>query len=65
MKKTNNIQYPDVGEICTCGKCGEKILVERLLCGVNHTIQTFTCCWKCVDKKEKERAIKRYGIKEE
>lgn len=65
MKKTNNVQYPDVGVICVCGYCGRKILVERLLCGTNHTIFTSACCWDCAAEKDKEQAVKRYGIKEE
>ena len=54
-----------VGRLIKCSKCGRKILVERGLFGVNHTLEIFATCWDCLDGQARRRAIERYDLKEE
>jgi len=54
-----------VGRLVKCSKCGRKILVERGLMGVNHTLEIIAACWDCLDGQARERAIERYKLKEE
>ena len=54
-----------IGEIKNCGKCQRKILVERVMCGVNHTIGIIITCWDCLPSEAIDKARKLYNIGEE
>jgi hypothetical protein len=57
------IEFPVVGRLVECGKCKRKILVERALMGVDHTLNLFATCWDCLKEERKDWARKRYGLK--
>lgn len=63
--KESPINLPSVGDLVKCSGCGRRILVERGLIGVSHTISITVTCWQCLDSKTKERAKKRYHLEEE
>lgn len=50
-----------VGELCECGKCKRKIVIERILIGVNHTTKTIIYCWDCLSDEDRDNYIKAYG----
>lgn len=37
-------------QIVKCQKCGKEFLVERLLIGINHTVDTIVTCKECLKK---------------
>ena len=45
-----------LGQLVKCEKCGRKILVERALLGVNHTLDIKATCWECLTSKAKGKA---------
>lgn len=51
-----------MGTLVKCSKCGRKILIERLLCGVSHTTQTVVNCWDCLDKEAQNKATELYKL---
>lgn len=62
--KDSSQNLPAVGDLVKCSNCGRKILVERGLIGVNHTIFTKATCWQCLDSKTREKAKKMYRLEE-
>lgn len=56
-------EFPVVGRIVECSKCKRKILVERILIGVNHTYTTVVTCWECLDLERQKWAAERYKLK--
>lgn len=56
--------FPVVGELVKCEKCGREILVERGLIGIDHTFTILVSCWQCLKKESKKIARKKYQIKE-
>lgn len=60
MKK----ELPVVGTLISCPKCGRKILVERGLIGIDHSIEIFVTCWQCLNKKAQDKARNKYQIKD-
>ena len=45
-----------ITDYCKCGYCGRKIIVQRVMIGVSHTMATCVTCGDCflekgVDKK--------------
>jgi len=55
-------ERPVEGELVKCKKCGRKILVERPMFGIDHTIKTLVTCWDCLDPKVQERTKARYAL---
>ena len=58
-------EFPVVGKLACCHKCGRKILVERALIGVNHTLDVIATCWECLDEETQEKAKDTYKLKAE
>ncbi len=50
-----------IGEIILCGICKRKMLIERDMIGVNHTIGTYINCWNCLTTKQREKVEARYA----
>jgi hypothetical protein len=55
-------ELPVYGQIVHCRTCGRRLLVERVLIGVNHTVETVVTCWDCLDKAAQEQARQRYQL---
>jgi len=36
-----------IGNIRQCNTCGRKFLIEQVLFGINHTLDTIVTCWEC------------------
>jgi len=48
--------FPMTGSLLECQNCKRKILVERAINGVSHTVATFVNCWDCLDADAKNKA---------
>jgi len=44
---------------CECSNCGRKILVERVLAGVPHTVSVYANCLDCIMKKGLTESFKK------
>ncbi|MEW6618953.1 MAG: hypothetical protein AB1422_06340 [bacterium] len=62
--KEEDMEFPVRGSILECPKCKRKILVERALFGIDHTLSLSVTCWDCLNKDQQEWANKRYGLDE-
>lgn len=51
-----------IGQIKSCGKCSRRILVERVMCGINHTLGTIITCWDCLAKNKQIKAKELYKL---
>ena len=60
--KEDKYEFPVVGNLAECGKCGRKILVERALIGVNHTMSTIATCWECLKPETQKEAREIYQL---
>lgn len=43
--------FPYTFRFQKCGQCGREFLVERVLFGIDHTMQTNVTCKECLQKK--------------
>ena len=44
-----------MSQVAECQKCKRRILVERVLFGINHTLEMVVTCWDCLSEEEKGR----------
>lgn len=51
-----------IGSLEKCEVCGREILVERIVNGVNHTLQVIITCWECLSKEAKQKAKGMYRV---
>jgi hypothetical protein len=56
------IVHPMTGKLLACSKCQKKILVERGLIGVDHTVALTATCWECLTEDQQITARERYQI---
>jgi hypothetical protein len=50
------------GQIKACGKCGEQVLVERMVNGSDHDIGIHVFHWKCLTLQEQKKTIEKYKL---
>jgi hypothetical protein len=55
------MNHPVVGNVLGCKKCDRKILVERALFGIDHTLDTIVVCYDCLDEDHQKKANEAYG----
>ena len=61
-KKNQKLQLPVVAKLVKCSKCGRRILVERGLIGVDHTIGIYATCWDCLESEGQKKVKETYGL---
>lgn len=65
MKKETKPEFPLIGTLAECSKCGRKILVERKIRELNHTLGLSAVCWKCLDEETQQKAKEEYDLEAE
>jgi len=50
-----------IAHIETCPKCGRKILISRILVGVDHVSGTGIICLECLPEEKRKEVIERYS----
>jgi hypothetical protein len=50
------------GKLWQCPHCLKYVLVERVLIGSEHTLNTFLACWDCMTPEKQDEARARYGL---
>jgi|GEM_PF-2574353 len=60
--KNQALKFPVVGKLVKCSKCDRRILVERGLIGVDHTIGIYVTCWDCLESEGQKKVKERYDL---
>ena len=65
MKKTETIwkhALPVAGKLLKCNSCKKKILVEKVLMGIDHDAGIYVTCWGCLPIKSQQCATDKYQL---
>ncbi len=57
--------FPVTGQLLQCNACKRKILVQRVLLGIDHDMQVAASCWDCLSKEVQKKCQKMYKLEKE